>query len=138
MDLDHVIQELRKLNEPVPKPARLPTAQEVDQVEQALGVRFQPDYRKYLLEASDVVYGALEPATIPSEGSHTELLKIAHEAWNRMGVPREQLPICEDNGDYFCITPEGTVAFWSHDSRQTEEHWPNLASWIKQVWIDEG
>ena len=44
------------------------------------------------------------------------------------------LPICEDNGDYFCIVPGGQIRYWSPDGG-TDESWPNLASWIKDVWI---
>ncbi len=136
MNLGDVIQELRELNEPVPNPLRLPTVQEVDRAERGLKVKFHPDYRKYLLEASDVVYGALEPATVVPDEEPTDLTIIAEEAWE-MGVPRNLLPICADNGDYYCMNKAGEVVYWSHDGA-TDERWPNLATWIKEVWIEEG
>jgi hypothetical protein len=34
MNLEQVVQELRALNEPVPKPLRLPTPEEIDEVEE--------------------------------------------------------------------------------------------------------
>lgn len=37
MDLGDVIRELREPSEPVPKPLRLPTPQEVDRVQRKLG-----------------------------------------------------------------------------------------------------
>ena len=64
MSLDAAIEELRELNEDVPKPLRLPTTGEVDAAERRLGVTFHPDYRKYLLAASNVVYGTKEPCTV--------------------------------------------------------------------------
>jgi hypothetical protein len=130
-----VIETLRELNEPVPKPPRLPTERDVQAVERELGVTFHPDYRQFLLEASDVTLGALEPATITEPGSHTHLPRVARDAWD-LGVPRELLPICEDNGDYYCMDATGRIAFWSHDGGFTGR-WPDLATWIRRVWIDE-
>ena len=51
-------------------------------------------------------------------------------------VFEELLPICEDNGDYYCLNQAGEVVFWSHNGA-TAEKWRNLADWIKQVWIEE-
>jgi hypothetical protein len=137
MSLDDAIQELRELNECVPKPMRLPTSDEVDAAQRELGVIFHPEYRKYLLEASDVVFGSKEPCTVIPHRGHTDLAGVAQAAWDQMGLSRELLPICEDNGDYFCMTSSGEIVFWSHDGT-TDERWPDLATWIKQVWIEEG
>jgi SMI1-KNR4 cell-wall len=134
--LDQVLQRLRTLNEPVPKPLRLPTVAEIADVEHRLGVAFHRDYRKYLLQASDVVYGTKEPATITAPGSHTDLAAICKHAWEGWGVPRHLLPICEDNADFYCMNAAGEVVFWSHNG-QTDERWPNLATWINDVWIEE-
>lgn len=136
MTLDEVIEKLRELNEPVPIPMRLPTPEEVAAAEEVLGVRFHPDYRKYLLEASDVVVGSLEPATITDPESHTYLMTVCESAWEEMDVPRKLLPICEDNGDYYCMNERGEVRFWSSDG-DSKEKWRNLAAWIEAVWIEE-
>src|SRR5262245_5118473 len=111
MNLDEVIQELRTLNSPVPKPLRIPTSDEVTSAETELDVVFHPDYRKFLLRASDVVYGALEPATVTPDGGHTDLVQMAEEAWEELELPRELLPICCDNGDYYCMTDAGEIVF---------------------------
>jgi hypothetical protein len=103
-------------------------------VEQALGVHLHPDFRLYLLEASDVVFGIFEPVTITQPGAHTDLPEVAKGAWDGYGVDRDLLPICEDNADYYCMTKEGQVVFWSHNGRSTES-WPSLADWIERVWI---
>jgi hypothetical protein len=136
MSLIEVIRDLRELNEPVPRPRQLPTPEEVSAAERTLGVSFHPDYRQYLLEASDVVHGTLEPATVASGSGHTALIPMAQAAWAKMGLPRDLLPICEDNGDYFCITKPGEVVFWSHNGK-TDEKWRDLATWIQEVWIGE-
>lgn len=137
MNLPDVLTELRELNEPVPQPFRLPTETEVDLAESALGKKFPDDYRRYLLAASDVVFGALEPAVVTPDAGYLSLVEVAESAWAEMELPRDLLPFCEDNGDYYCFTADGKVKFWSHNGT-TDESWPNLATWIKQVWIEEG
>lgn len=134
MDLTDALNQLRSRNEPVPRPFRLPTANEADDAERRLGVRFHPDFRRYLLEGSAVVCGVVEPVTITCPESHTDLFKVAESAWEAYGVPRELLPICEDNADFYCMNSSGEVVFWSHNGWASEK-WPSLADWIVQVWI---
>jgi hypothetical protein len=136
MNLPDVIAELRELNETVPKPLRLPTADEVNAAEQQLAIKFPAEYRQYLLAASDIVYGALEPAIVIPDAGHLSLVEMAETAWDEMDVPRNLLPFCEDNGDYYCLNESGGVEFWSHNGA-TDEKWKDLATWIKEVWIDE-
>jgi SMI1-KNR4 cell-wall len=135
MELSEVIAELRSLNEPVPKPLRLPTETEVKAAENDLRVTFPTEYREYLLTVSDVVYGAMEPAVVLPDAGHLYLVDMAESAWDKMELPRTLLPICEDNGDYYCLNSKAEVEFWSHNGA-TDEKWPNLSSWIKEVWID--
>lgn len=137
MKLPDVLSELRGLNEPVPKPLRLPTTAEVNLAENTLRLKFPEDYRRYLLEASDVVFGTLEPAVVTPDAGHLSLVEMAEAAWDEMELPRDLLPFCEDNGDYYCLAPDGTIRFWSHNGT-TDESWPDLATWIKEVWIEEG
>ena len=136
MRLDEAILHLRSLNEPVPKPMRLPTPQEVDAAEQRLGRTLPPEFRKYLLEASDVVFGTKEPVTLTRPSSHTDLHKVCEHAWNAFGVPKELTPICEDNADFFCLNRAGEVIFWTHNG-QSSEKWPDVAAWIEECWIGE-
>jgi hypothetical protein len=134
--LDEAIAELRRRNEPVPKRRRLPTEDEVNAAEAKLGVPFHPDYRQFLLEASDVNFNVLEPATITDSGAHTDLFRIARRARETWRVPSGLVPICEDNADCYCMTPNGRVIFWSHDLRAPGVgEWPDLATWIEQVWM---
>ena len=137
MNLTEVLAELRDLNERAPKPFRLPTETEVNLAENSLGIKFSPDYRRYLLEASDVVFGALEPAVVTPDAGYLNLVEVAESAWEEMELPPDLLPFCEDNGDYYCLATDGTVKFWSHNGA-TDESWPDLATWIKEVWIEQG
>jgi hypothetical protein len=136
MTLDEAFAELRTRDEPVPTPARLPTEDEVADAEEVLGVKFHRDFRRYLLEVSNVNFGALEPVTLRPPDAHTDLLSVAEAAWDEMDVPRTLLPICEDNGDYYCMNKKGQVVFHSADG-ETGEKWPSLAAWIEAVWLGE-
>jgi len=137
MKIEEAIASLRRVNQRVPKPMRLPTQEELTRAEGDLGIQFHQDYRKYLLQASDVVFGAKEPCTVVFDGSHTDLVEVTLAARKQMGLPVDLLPICEDNGDYYCMTKTGQVIFWSHQG-QSGEGWSDLAEWIQKVWIEEG
>ena len=139
MNLTEELVALRERNDSVPVPPRLPTVAEVDAAERELGVHFHPDYRRFLLEAGDVVFGTLEPAQVTPDAERLSLAAITEEAREAMDLPARLLPICEDNGDYYCMRANGRsseVIFWSHDGA-TDERWDDLATWIEEVWIGE-
>ena len=102
MNLSDVIDHLRLRAERVPRPLRLSTIAEVDSTEVQIGLPFPSDYRRFLLEASDVVLGTLEPATICDPASHTHLTEVVSSA-RAVGVPHDWIPICEDNADFYCL-----------------------------------
>lgn len=135
MNIEDAIAQLRRRNESVPIPLRLPSEAEVSAAEARVEMPLPADYRRYLLEGSDVVLGALEPAVVVPDAGHLDLVEMAGTAW-ALGVPRDLLPFCEDNGDWFCLTRAGRVRFWSHDGT-TDESWPDLGTWITEVWIGE-
>ena len=134
MTLEEAIQELRRRNEVVPTPTRLPLVSEVDAAEETIGRKFHTDFRKYLLEASDVCVGTLEPVTI-TLGDHTDLRSVVANAVS-LGVPGNLMPICENNADFYCQDSTGAIQFWSHNGASDEE-WPSLAAWIEEVWLGE-
>lgn len=135
MEILEAIKKLRLKNETVPVPMRLPSPVEVDRLEFSIGFQFPEDYKRFLLEASDVVVGRLEPATVSNPKDHVYLPKILEDA-RSYSVPLDVLPFCEDNADFFCLTKEGRVKFWSHDSGTfTNEEWETLAQWIEEVWL---
>jgi hypothetical protein len=135
MNIENVFEKLRDLHQSPPLPTRLPSITEVNDVEKTLGVKLHPDFRKYLLEVSDVCVGTLEPVTITLPKAHTDLVTVTQAARN-LGISTEFIPICHDNGDYFLVSPDGEVFYWSHNGT-TDEMWPDIATWISEVWIEE-
>jgi hypothetical protein len=117
-------------------PFRPPTDAEIDAAENRLKFKFHPDYRAFLKSGGDVGDAVLEPAVILPGSGHLDLFEIAEEAWNDIGLSRDLLPFIEDNADYYCLTRDGGVVFWSHNG-VTNEKWETFDDWHQQVCIEE-
>jgi hypothetical protein len=114
----------------------LPTAKEVEEAERALAIRFHPDYRRFQLEVGNITSGVLEPAVVlPDISPYLDLRKTARDAW-RLGVPKDVLPFCHDNGNYYFIDQDGVVGFWDHDD-ESETRGGALADWIVEEWLGQ-
>lgn len=136
MDLDTALKLLRDNRETVPKPLRLPTADELAAAESDLGLSFHDDYRRFQLESSDCVFGTLEPALVlPGLSPYLDLRKTANAAWS-IGAPRDALPFCQDNGNYFLINSAGRIGYFDHDDASAHFGDGNLSSWIVDDWLE--
>lgn len=134
MEAEEIIDMLRDSNQPVPVPLDLPDEDVLVEVEEQILLPIPRDMRTYLLEASDVIFGSLEPVTAADPYSHTYLPEVAAVAWS-LGVPRYLVPLCDDNGSYYCVEPEGEVVLW-RDGDLTDETWPSVWHWIHDVWLE--
>jgi len=136
--VEDVIELLRELNEDIPVPLDLPDEDLLVEIEEELLLPLPDDLRVYLLEASDVVLGSLEPVTVADPRSHTYLPDVAAQAWND-GMPRHLLPVCQLGAGYYCISEDGEVRFWNGSKfgkdPQGVKDWPNLWEWIREVWL---
>ena len=136
MTLDEAFAQLRQKSDTSSlHPLRLPTEEEVAAVEDELGISFYPDYRRFQLEASNVDCGVLEPGLVLSGlQAYLDLRVIAGKGW-QVGVPRDSLPFCTDNGNYYFIDPLGTVRYWDHDSGGESGRRATFAEWIMEDWL---
>ena len=133
--LSDALSELKAVRMQLPVAQYLPTDQVLDEYEVLIGLTFPSDYRDFLKSASDSLYNGKAALRVTETRDHSrELLDGMREA-RSIGVPDDWLPFCEDNGDYFCIVPDGAVRFWDHNG-SSDESWPDLATWIKEVWIE--
>jgi hypothetical protein len=132
--MEEILELLREHNQPVPVPLELPDEDLLVEIEEELLLPIPRDMRTYLLEASDVIYGSLEPVTVTDSHAHTYLPEVAAMAWS-LGVPRYLLPLCESHGNYYCVEPEGEVLFW-RDGDLTDESWPSVWHWVREVWLE--
>jgi hypothetical protein len=132
--MEEILELLREYHQPVPVPLELPDDELLVEIEEELLLPIPRDVRTYLLEASDVVYGSLEPVTVADPNSHTHLPEVAAQAWS-LGLPRYLLPLCETNGNYYCVDPDGEVLYW-RDGDLTDESWPSIWQWVRDVWLE--
>jgi hypothetical protein len=133
-NIETVIEKLKGLSIDTPIKAKLPDDLLIDEYEKKLGLKFPVDYRKFLKEASHVFVGTLSPLTVSENYNVYGEVYYSFIELNNLGF-RDLLPICEDNGDYYCLAEDASVVFISHDG-YIDESWPDLATWIEKVWIE--
>jgi hypothetical protein len=133
--MDDIIDTLRSLNEEVPVPLDLPSEDDLIEAESQMLIKIPADYRTYLLEASDVVLGHIEPATLADPNAHTYLPELAALAWNQ-GLPRHLLPVCMQQQMFYVVDPDGVIHGWSKKGF-IDETWDSLWEWIEEYWIDQ-
>ncbi len=132
--MESIIRKLRRKNQPVPVPLDLPDEDQLLDIEEGLLISLPKDYRTFLLRASNLVIGKLEPATAADPNSHTYLADLMAEAWNQ-GLPREMIPICADRGNYYCLNLEEAVQLWTPKGF-TEDEWSSIWDWAEEVWLN--
>lgn len=138
LSLEEVIEQINQVDDPAGRKQPLPDDALIEKYEQVTGFFFPKDYKIFLKTISNAFVGFMSPFTVNealSEG-RSDLISGIIRA-RRVGVPKDWLPICEDNGDYYCLAPDGSVRFWDHNG-SSDEAWPNLATWAKLVWLEGG
>lgn len=132
--MEDILELLREHNVQVPVPLDLPDEDTLVMIEEELLLPIPRDMRQFLLEASDVIYGHLEPVTAADPHSHTYLPEVTAVAWSE-GVPRYLMPLCQDGDSYYCVEPEGEVVLW-RDGELTDETWSSVWHWARDVWLE--
>ena len=128
-----VLEILREKHQPQIVPLELPDDDLITEIEEMIYVQIRGDFRNYLLEASDLVVGTLEPVTVTDPGSHTYLPDVASEAWAN-GLSRELLPFCKTPTGYYCLDLEDEVILWQDGS--IAGGWHSIWSWAEDVWCE--
>ena len=118
----------------MPVPLELPDEEQLVQIEEEILLPIPREIRTFLLEASDVIYGHLEPVTAADPYSHTYLPEVTANAWAN-GVDRHLLPICQVGHNYYCAEPDGELVYWQ-DGEITDESWPSIWHWARDVWLE--
>lgn len=131
--MQEIIDQLQELSETVPVPLELPTFEQLVEVEEQILIGLPTDLKDFLLHASDVIYGSFEPVTVADPYTHTFLPEVASYAWS-IGLPREQIPICQVGDSFYCIEENGQVQFWE-DGDFNGEMWESFWDWVEDVWL---
>ncbi|MFT5705076.1 MAG: hypothetical protein ACI8SK_001030 [Shewanella sp.] len=128
-----IIEQLQEMSETVPIPLELPTFDQLVMAEEEILMPFPGELKQYLLYASDVIYGSLEPVTVSDPNSHTFLPEVTAYAWS-IGLSREYVPICQQGNNFYCIDQDGQILLWNENGIDSE-YWESLWDWVEQVWM---
>ena len=132
--MEDVIELLRERHQPLAVELDLPDDERLVEIEEEILISLPYDLRTYLLEASDIVCGNVEPVTVTDSRSHTFLPEVTSRAWSE-GLPREYIVVCEYNGGYAHIAQDGSVGFWSIAQGETSDNWETFWHWAQEVWL---
>ena len=129
-----VLKQLKQAHIKPLVPLDLPREDDLIDIEESIYVQLRGDFRDYLLEASDLCVGRLEPVTAADPHSHTYLPEVAAQAWDA-GLPRELLPICQTDNGYYCLDLEDQVVLWQ-DGETDPGSWPSFWAWAEDAWLN--
>lgn len=140
--MNEIAAKLQALKELIPTALELPEEDDITEIEEELLVPLADEFKEFLLTASDVVYGGLEPVTVADPYAHTHLPEVAAVAWNR-GLPRQLVPLCEYKDGYYAVSETGEVYLWSESESQGEESFDGECTggvwdWVETVWLQSG
>jgi len=134
----NVVEELKELSKIADDDTMLytlPSDDVLKMYQDEIGISFNEETKIYFKNLPYLAYNGLEPLLLMrNPDSWRDLLRAVRDG-REVGLPTDWLPIMEDNGDYYAVRPDGRVAFWSHNGI-TDEEWENIASWIREVWIE--
>ncbi|MBT3144822.1 SMI1/KNR4 family protein [Neptunomonas phycophila] len=133
--MNDIIDELRAMNLDRFGSIELPDEDQLVEIEEELLIGIPPDFKEYLLEASDVVVGTLTPVTVTDPHAHTHLPEVTATAWS-IGLPRDVIPVCETPEGYYAMSSEGVISFWERETEEFgEQEWENIWDWVEKVWM---
>lgn len=117
IDIRDAIAELKGVRIHLPNAQEFPDDALVEAYEREIGVLFSDEYKIFAKEASDSIFNGKDALRLTvNRDSPRELLSTVAEA-REQGVPESWLPICEDNGNYYCLLEDGYISYCSYDSR---------------------
>ncbi len=132
--MEEIIEQLRQAHQTTSVALDLPDEDTLIEIEEEILISLPYDLRQYLLQASDVICGNLEPVTAADPRAHTYLPEVTAMAWGE-GMPRENIPICAYNGGYAYISQDGEVGFWSIQDGESGQIWETFWHWVQEVWL---
>jgi len=133
--MQELIDELHEAAEDVPVPLELPEYDHMVVAMEQILMPLHDDFKEYLLEASDVVFGTMEPVTVADPSSHTYLPEVTAYAWS-IRMPRDMVALCEYRGGYYCVSLEGEVKYWVDGRYDDDQTFENIWYWVRDAWLE--
>ncbi len=132
--MNDIIDQLRDVSIDTAFALELPTFDQLVEVEEQILIPLPGALKEYLLEASNVIYGNIEPVTAADPGSHTYLPEVTSYAWS-IGLPRDQIAVCRVGDNFYCIDQQGEIRYWQN-GRFTGQ-WEHFWQWAEEVWLEK-
>ncbi|BAP14642.1 hypothetical protein AS19_17910 [Alcanivorax sp. NBRC 101098] len=134
--MDDIVDMLRERHDGGLIALELPDEDRLVEIEEQLLIPLPADYKAFLLSASDIVCGSLEPATVMDDYAHNFLPEMAANSWNQ-GLPRYLIPVCETPNGIYAMSQEGEVVLWQPEQGINEDEvWGSIWQWAREVWLE--
>lgn len=109
-----------------------PSDEEITEAQRKLGFVSPAEYIEFLKSGYDLGDIPMEALEIGDSPGYVNIFKAVENARRYFNMPTKLLPICKDNGDYYCLNEVGEVVLWSHNGT-TNEKWPGVKAWREQM-----
>jgi hypothetical protein len=129
------------INEGFPEGLPICNKDDLKQLWQRLNISNIPcELVSFLLKFSHLRFTGRNVIT-PQTIFHEHTIEMITTAWS-YGVPKDYLPFCCDNADYYCVSLiTGRVRFWSHYeeafSDNFDDMWESFNAWVSKDWIPD-
>jgi hypothetical protein len=134
--MDDIVDMLRECHDGGLIALELPDEDRLVEIEEQLLISLPADYKAFLLSASDIVCGSLEPATVMDDYAHNFLPEMAANGWNQ-GLPRYLIPVCETPNGIYAMSQEGEVVLWQPEQGINEDEvWGSIWQWAREIWLE--
>ncbi|WJH40207.1 SMI1/KNR4 family protein [Aliirhizobium terrae] len=132
--IQEAVELLKKHDDGFVSPILPPDDDVIQYVEGAIGLKLPTDYR-YLVQNAGHIVLSKELLYLRADGEGRCNIIPSIATARESGVPNDWLPICRDNGDYYCLLPDGSVELWSHD-QMFEGRWSDLSDWVVDSFVN--
>lgn len=133
--MQETLELLREHCESHSFPMELPTEDDLLDIHEQLLLHIPYQLREFLLNASDIVLGSLEPVTASDPQMHTYLPEVAAQAWEQ-GLPRHLMPLCVNGTDYYAVAPDDEVLTWCAIKQDfLDQSWESVWDWAHDYWL---
>jgi hypothetical protein len=113
----------------------LPDEDDLVEIEEELLLPMPSSLKEFLLTASNLVIGSLEPVTVCDRHAHTHLPEVTAEAWSN-GLPRDLMVLCQVGMGCYCVNQEGEVLLWQDGEIDEDHQWQDVWQWAYEVWLE--
>ncbi len=131
--MEEIVEIIQQHAIPQSIPADLPDEDDLVEIEEEILLPIPVSYKSFLMNASNLVCGALEPVTATDPQLHTHLPEVTAEAWAN-GLPRDLIPLCQMGDGYYCVNQQGEVQLWQ-DGQLGEDTWEDVWQWALLIWV---